>query len=186
MCWPQGQFLTSMPRRILLQPHLNLEQLGIQYRKAKDPVERSHWQIIWLLARGKATQEVAATMGYSPEWIRQVARRYNELGPAGLGDRRHHNPGGDRLLSEQQLAELEAALRGPAPGGGIWNSRKVADWIAHKTGRPVHIQRGWEYLRRLGLNPRQDRPNRTLPEVKIALREDFRQWRIPSRRTVLK
>jgi transposase len=179
-----------MPKRLFLQPHLNLEQLSAHYRKAKDPVERSHWQIIWLLARGKTTQEVAATTGYSLEWIRQVARRYNELGPAGLGDRRHRNPGGDRLLSAQQVTELAAALQGPAPDGGPWNSRKVAEWIAQKTGRTIHVQRGWEYLRRLGLDPHQHRHQHrrthTLPEVKVALREDFRQWRVQPRKTVLK
>src|SRR5262249_49606298 len=33
--------------------------------------------------------------------------------------------------------------------GGAWTGGKVAQWMAAKTGRPVHRQRGCEYLRRL-------------------------------------
>lgn len=169
-----------MPKRLTLQSHLNLEELGAYYRKAKDPVERSHWQIIWLLAQGKPTQEVAATMGYSPEWIREIARRYNQLGPSGLGDRRHQNPGGDRLLSDQQLAELRQTLQGPAPDGGPWNSRKVAQWIADKTSRQIHVQRGWDYLRRLG--PQQEKQS---PSIKPALGQTL-QWQRSARKAVPK
>jgi transposase len=40
----------------------------------------------------------------------------------------------------------------------MWNSRKVAEWIEHKTGRRVGRQRGWEYLRKLGNTPKVPRP----------------------------
>ena len=36
--------------------------------------------------------------------------------------------------------------------------RKVAAWIKEHTGRQVHPQRGWEYLRRLGGTLRVPRP----------------------------
>jgi hypothetical protein len=47
------------------------------YRAAKEPVLRSHWQIIWLLAHGRTSAHVAASTGYSVKWIRTVAQRYN-------------------------------------------------------------------------------------------------------------
>lgn len=40
----------------------------------------------------------------------------------------------------------------------MWTSRKVAAWIAARTGRPVSVQRGWEYLRHLGRTPQVPRP----------------------------
>ncbi len=149
-----------MPKRLKLQPHLSLEELEERYRKAKDPVARTHWQIVWQLAQGKPTEVVAEATGYSTNWIRQLARRYNQSGPDGMGDRRHENPGGDPILSETQLAELQKALEGPAPDGEQWNSRKVAEWMAAKTGRPVTMQRGWDYLKRLGFSRQRTRSKR--------------------------
>ena len=53
-----------MPKRIQIAPHLPIEELEQRYRQAKDGVERSHYQIIWLLAQGRRTQEVAQLTGY--------------------------------------------------------------------------------------------------------------------------
>ncbi len=132
------------------------------YREAKDPVERSHHQIAWLLARGKAVREVAEATGYSERWVREIARRHREQGAGGLGDRRHKNPGGAgrALLTPEQREELREVLSGPPQDGGLWSSRKVAEWIEERTGRRgVRAQRGWEYLRRLGHTPQVPRPS---------------------------
>lgn len=139
-----------MPRRITIQPHLSVEELEASYRKAKDPVERTHYQIIWLLAQGTPTEDVATVTGYCRDWIRQIARRYNKHGIDGLGDRRHENPGAEPLLSPEQQGELWEALQGPAPDGKGWNSRKVAEWISARINRPVAMQRGWDYLKQMG------------------------------------
>jgi transposase len=150
-----------MPRRLTVPPHLPPAELEARYRRARDPVARSHWQIVWLLAGGAATAEVARVTGYSVNWVREVARRYREGGPAGLGDRRHGNPGGAPLLDAAQQAALRAALAGPPPGGGLWTCRKVADWIGARVGRPVAEARGWEWMRRLGFTPQRPRPRET-------------------------
>ncbi len=39
-----------MPKRITIAPHLSLDELEQRYRHAQDPIEHSHYQIIWLLA----------------------------------------------------------------------------------------------------------------------------------------
>jgi transposase len=119
-------------------------------------VERSQWQIIWLLAQGKTTAEVAKTTGYSVSWIRQVAGRYNRDGA--VGDMRRNNPGVKALLSREQQLELWGALQGEAPDGGLWNSRKVAQWMEESTGKRIHVQRGWEYLKKLGFSLKRLRP----------------------------
>ncbi len=152
-----------MPKTIKIVPHLSSEELEDRYRKAHDPVLRSHYQILWLIGQGKTTTEVMEVTGYSRGWIQQLARRYNAHGSAALGDRRHHNPGAKEraLLSADQQEQLREALMKPPPDGGMWNSRKVGEWIEDKSGRMVSQkrQRGWEYLKRLGQSPKSPRPH---------------------------
>lgn len=151
-----------MPKAIKLEPHLDSNELEDRYREAKDPVAHSHYQIVWLISQGKTTRQVMEVTGYSRGWIQQLARRYNADGPRALGDRRHRNPGArDRaLLSADQREELAQALKRPPPDGGMWNSRKVGEWIEGRTGRAVSQkkQRGWDYLKRLGQSPKVPRP----------------------------
>ena len=154
-----------MPKTIKLEPHLGSEELQNRYREADDPVTRSHYQIVWLIGEGKTTREVMEVTGYSRGWIQQLARRYNAGGPQALGDHRHHNPGArDRaLLTADQREELAEALRKPPQeDGGMWNSRKVGEWIEEKTGKTLaksKKQRGWDYLKRLGNSPKVPRPH---------------------------
>jgi len=138
-----------------------LAELAQRYRRSDDAVARSQWQILWLLAGGASTVEVARVTTYSPNWIREIARRYREAGPAGIGDRRHGNPGAPPLLDAAQQEQLRAALGGPAPDGGIWSCRSVAAWMHRQLGRPVSAQRGWEWMRRLGFTPQRPRPRET-------------------------
>ncbi len=152
-----------MPKTIKLEPHLGSEELQNRYRKARDPVEHSHYQILWLISEGKTTTQVMEVTGYSRGWIQQLARRYNADGPQAIGDRRHRNPGArDRaLLTADQQEELAQALTKPPPDGGMWNSRKVGEWIEEKTGKKATSkkQRGWDYLKRLGNSPKVPRPH---------------------------
>jgi len=148
-----------MARRIKLSEHLSSDALEQRYRQATDGIERSHYQIVWLLHSGKKAYEVAEVTGYSTRWIGEIAHRYNEGGLEALGDQRHQNPGGQWLLSEGLQTELKAVLAEPPADGGLWNSRKVAEWISSKLQRKVYPQRGWDYLRVLGLTPQVPRPH---------------------------
>jgi transposase len=136
------------------------------YRKASDPVLRTHLLMVWRVSLGDPPREVARMVGYSEKWTREIARRYESEGIEGLGDRRHSNPGAREraLLDEEGRAELRAALlEGPPPGGGMCNGPKVARWIEEKTGSErVHAQRGWEYLRKAGHTPQVPRPSNAL------------------------
>jgi transposase len=151
-----------MPKTIKLEPHLTSEELENRYRKAHDPVLRSHYQILWLISEGKTTGQVMEVTGYSRGWIQELARRYNRYGPEALGDHRHQNPGAKEraLLTEEQQEELKEALKKPPPDGGMWNSPKVGEWIERRTGKALSRkkQSGWEYMRKLGNSPKVPRP----------------------------
>ena len=147
-----------MPRTVKLEEHLTTEELRARYREAKDLAERSHYQIVWLIARGESAKRAAEISGYSPRWVSEVVRRYSEGGPEALGDRRRENSGGKFLLDEAQRRELAEALEGPAPDGGLWSGPKVASWIEATTGKRTYPQRGWVYLKRLGYSLKSPRP----------------------------
>jgi transposase len=147
-----------MGKRISIRADLCVEDLERRYRRAQDPVARSQWQIVWLLARGQTSEQVAELTGYSRTWVYTVARRYNEQAEKGIGDRRASNGGRPRVLTAAQAAELDQALSGAAPDGGRWTVAKVAAWIGERTGQRVGVATGWRYLRRLGWRRYAPRP----------------------------
>jgi len=138
-------------------------QLEGLYRKAVDPVERTHLLMVWRMSLGDSMREVARMVGYSQKWVREIAGRYESEGVDALGDRRHANPGAKEraLLDEEGQARLREALLAEAPpGGGMWSGPKVARWIEQRTGlEKVHVQRGFEYLRKVGMSLQVPRPS---------------------------
>jgi len=125
-------------------------EIALRSTSASTATERRRWQVIGLLADSASQAEIVAATGYRPRTIRQIVQRYREYGPASLADGRQRNMGVAPILSEELRRELRQALQKRAPDGGVWTGPKVARWIAARTGKRVHRQRGWEYLRRLG------------------------------------
>lgn len=177
-----------MPKYVHLAAHLGLDELEQGYRKATDPVERSHFQMIWLLSQGKRVREVAEVTGYCANWIRILARRYNREGPAALADQRQHNAGAPPLLSGERQHQLQQVLAQAPPDGGLWNGPKVAVWMSRQLGRTIHSQRGWDYLKHLGFSlqiprsrhhkadpERQEAFKRALPEQVKHIQEIYPQ-----------
>jgi hypothetical protein len=70
-----------------------------RYRRTHDPVGRSHWRFLWLLARGFPAKTIAHIRGYSAYWIGQIACRYNALGREGVKDQRRLAQPGRQLLT---------------------------------------------------------------------------------------
>lgn len=147
-----------MPRTVSLIPHLAAADLEHRYRQSRDPVERSHWHIVWLISQGHSGAATARLTGYSATWVLTLVRRYNDLGPDGLVDRRHANPGQPPLISPAVREELRDRLATPPPDGGLWTSPKVAVWLSAQAGRPISPQRAWEVLQRIGFSLQQPRP----------------------------
>jgi transposase len=121
-------------------------------------VYRSHYQIIWLLAQGRKSEDVATLTSYSRLWIYELVRSYNRCGPDALGDKRRENPGKSPLLNDVQQAQLWQALQDSPTDGDLWDGPKVAQWMSSVLGRKIHPQRGWEYLKNLEMRRRRPRP----------------------------
>jgi transposase len=162
-----------MPKRLSIAPHLTKEELEQRYRSSTHPIERSHYQIIWLLAKGRSTSEVVEVTGYSRDWIYELVRSYNRLGFEALGDMRRHNPGASPKLDDIQQANLVQALRETAPDGGLWNGRKVADYLSELLGVNISRQQGWEYLKQMELRLRVPRPQHQ--EADIFVQEEWKK-----------
>ena len=163
-----------------LAAHLSPAELGQRYRAARCPVERSHLQIVWLLSLGRSEREVAQVTGYGRRWVGEVARRYDEDGPGGLGDRRRGNVGAKPLLGVEDEAALRVALAAPPADGGLWTGPKVATWMAARLGRKVWPQRGWHCLEKLGYSAQRPRPRHAKaagPEEQAAYKKSSpRRW----------
>jgi transposase len=144
--------------RIKIAPHLTVETLEARYRSSKDAINRSHWQILWLLVRGETTSTVSKMTGYSVPWIRALVKRYNAEGEGTVGDQRHHNPGQPQLLNTKQQAQLRKLLLAATERGERWTGRQVAVWMSEQLGRPVGKQRGYEVLQRLRMSLQVPRP----------------------------
>lgn len=150
-----------MPKRITLVNHLTEQELQQHYRQCQNVLQSRQYQTIWLLVQGKTTSQVQQITGYSKTWIYQLVHRYNQFGLEGLQDRRKYNRGCQPLINDVHQAQLWQALQDNAPDGGLWNGRKVADWLTQITGKTISRQRGWEILRQMTFRLRVPRPCHT-------------------------
>jgi len=157
--------------------HMSVEEIERRYRAASEGVERSQWQIIWLLATGKTSREVESATGYSLTWIRNIAGRYNTQGMDGIGDKRHGNPGRAGNLSAEQDHALRTAFEAAQARGENWNGQQVAAWMSECLGHPVYMQRGYEWLTKHKLTPQVPRPSHreANPEDQQAFKKSSRQ-----------
>lgn len=147
-----------MARKIYLAPHLTTEELQQRYKVAPRAADARRYHALWLISQGQTAQAAAQIVGLSEKWVRTLVQRYNAAGPVGLCDHRTDNPGQAPLLNPAQRTALAQALATAPPEGGLWTGRKVAAWIERETGISTYPQRGWVYLRRLGLTPQTPRP----------------------------
>jgi transposase len=147
-----------MPQRLRLADHLSDADLFARSRASDHPVERTHYQVLWMVCQGWRTEDIGVAVGYTPTWIRRLVGPYNEQGPSALRDHRQFNPGAAPLLSWEEEQDLKNALANDPPEGDFWSGPLVARWMSERTGQKVARQRGWDYLRRLGYTPQRPRP----------------------------
>lgn len=150
-----------MGKRLQMTPHLEVGELERRHKVCRDSVSARQWQVIWLLAQGHKSEQVAQILGLSLEWVRRLARRYNAQGPEGIGDGRHANPGPTARLTSAMEQALCEALEREAPasvGGGLWSGPKVVAFLGQEFDCALSVRRAQEVLRRLGYSCRVPRP----------------------------
>ncbi|GLS61584.1 hypothetical protein GCM10007887_43140 [Methylobacterium haplocladii] len=156
--------------------HLSVEELGRRHRTSSDACAARHYHAIWLLAQGRRMSEVAALTGFVTRWLEQLASRYNQFGPDALGDRRRHNGTTARLLTPELLDRLRTRLEMPPPDGGVWNTIKIATWMAQDLGLvSVYPQRAWDALQAIGWSiqaPRPKNPAAASPDEQDAFKKN--------------
>src|ERR1700724_2660464 len=131
--------------------HLSVEELEERFVGCQDATASRHFQVIWLLARGHTVSQESATTAYGERWIEQLLARYNTEGPEALGDLRRRNGATATILKPGLLARLRDRLREPPADGGLWSSRKAANW--REAGLVLQLvppPRGWEALKAIG------------------------------------
>ena len=162
--------------RLPITLHLGSEEIAHRYRGCRTGVEKTHWQVLWLLTRGPTPPtpaEVAAQVGLTPAWVRTVLKRWNAEGPDGLADRRRARNGGRPKLSAEQQAALFEALQGRPDDGGLWTGPKVAAYVRDRWGVTVRPETGWRWLKQLGLGLQVPRPR----NPGAATADEQRRWK---------
>jgi len=161
--------MAQAPLRI--KPHLTYQEITQCYRNCKNPIEKSRWHLVWLMANPDKPMMVikaAKTVGFCQRWARTLVNRYNKNGEKGLLDQRKNNLGNTPVLNEKQKKELKKAILHDKPtDGGLWTSVKVANWIEEKTNKRPHTRTALNYLYDLGFTiqqPRTSHSEKATPE----------------------
>jgi hypothetical protein len=115
-----------MPHRIRLGPYLTDDALHNRSRRTHDPVERSHWHFLWLLAGGMTPTAAAAVTGYSAYWIDRSPGAITSTALTACATGAIPRVQGVHDLPGAHQAELGAAVAGPHPEGNHWCGRSVA------------------------------------------------------------
>ena len=162
-----------------IKAHLSCIELEARYKKAVDPVGKSHFHALWLLSSGYEVDEVAELLSFSARWVRALIKRYNEVGAEALGDQRVHNGTKPTILTPEALAALKERIKTPPDDRGLWTGPKIARWLAKFHGvRSVHDQRGWDALIALGYSiqqPRPRHPDAATDEDRAVLKKSLRR-----------
>ena len=163
-----------------IKVHLGSDELEACYEAAAEPIAKSHFHALWLLSLGYEVGEVAELLSFSPRWIRELVKRYNEGGPERLGDQRVYNGTKPTILTPEALRALKERIKTPPEDGGLWTGPKIARWLAQFHGlKSVHDQRGWDALIAIGYSiqqPRPRHPQAASEEDRATLKKSSRPW----------
>jgi len=147
-----------MPEPIKLKPHLTTDQLFKRYRDCRHHQEKLRWRALYLISNGELASQAARRVGRSSAWMTKLARRYNQKGPEAVPNKRGEGIGRKPHLDHKTAQELDQALHGPAPDGGLWTAPKVVEWFADRTGKQVDQSTAWRWITRLGFTLQVPRP----------------------------
>jgi DNA-binding MarR family transcriptional regulator len=70
--------------RLPIAPHLSHDESARRSRACRQGIEKTHWQVLWLLTRPEAPPtpaQVAEQVGLTAGWVRAILKRWNAAGP---------------------------------------------------------------------------------------------------------
>ena len=115
---------------------------------------------VLLIAQGITFPEAAALLGDAPRTVQYWVRRFEEEGFAGLADA--DKPGRPKKLNEEQLSEIEKALRGSPRDFGIstntWDGKTLSTFIKQQFRVNLGVRQCQRLFRQLGFRLRKPRP----------------------------
>lgn len=99
-----------MPKKAHLANHYSSSELKQKYLKSQDAVESRRWHLLWKISLGWTIKNSAIAVGINYDYAKQIVKRYNGLGAAGLTNLKNKQPqqrGGKKaLLTDAQLEKL--------------------------------------------------------------------------------
>jgi transposase len=115
---------------------------------------------VLLVAQGMTCPQVAELLGDAPRSVEYWVRRFEQSGLAGL--REGERSGRPRRLDEEQLREIDGALRRTPReaglSGNLWDGKTLAAWIAQRYGIELGVRQCQRLFRQLGFRLRKPRP----------------------------
>ena len=130
-----------------------------------------------MVAQGMSCRKVAKLLGDSPRTVAYWANRFEAEGLSGLADA--YRPGRPRRLNEQQLHEIQEALRSnPVEYGltaNLWDGKLLSHFIQKRFGIQLSIRQCQRMFRQFGFRLRKPRPliAKADPEKQEAFKKNF-------------
>lgn len=110
-----------MPERLQLANHLRADDLSARYRASEHPVERTHYQVLWIGPPGLAYQGHRDGQGLHAHLDSQARGPLQCAGARGAPRLSALQFRGAPLLSWQVEQDLKADLGKCPPEGDAWN-----------------------------------------------------------------
>jgi transposase len=115
---------------------------------------------VLMVAQGMSCREVAKLLGDSPRTVAYWANRFEAEGLSGLADA--YRPGRPRRLNDEQLHEIQEALRSSPTEyeltANLWDGKLLSHFIQKRFGVELGIRQCQRMFRQFGFRLRKPRP----------------------------
>lgn len=115
---------------------------------------------ILMVAQGMSCRQVANFLGDSPRTVAYWVNRFEAEGLSGLADA--DRPGRPSRLNEQQLSEIQSALRSSPLiydlTANLWDGKLLSYFIRQRFGVELGVRQCQRLFRQLGFRLRKPRP----------------------------
>lgn len=132
---------------------------------------------ILMVAQGLSCTNVAGLLGDSPRTVAYWVNRFENEGLAGLADA--ERPGRPRRLNEQQLSQIQDALRSRPKeydlNANMWDGKLLSHFIKKQFGIELGVRQCQRLFRQFGFRLRKPRP--LIAKADSELQKDFKKNR---------